>query len=85
MAIATVPSAGAWRMALTSRLDSTRVIHAGLLAARAELVCFCDRDASMDPGPLAPMAERVAAGEADLLLGRRRPQDLHSGPCAAAP
>ncbi|MEW5535027.1 MULTISPECIES: glycosyltransferase family 2 protein [Streptomyces] len=48
--------------------------HAGLLAARADFVCFCDCDASMDPGLLAPMAERVAAGEADLLLGRRRPQ-----------
>ncbi|MFF7296418.1 glycosyltransferase [Streptomyces sp. NPDC008265] len=48
--------------------------HAGLLAARADFVCFCDCDASMEPGLLAPMAERVAAGEADLLLGRRRPQ-----------
>ncbi|MFD5510341.1 glycosyltransferase family 2 protein [Streptomyces sp. NPDC059761] len=48
--------------------------HAGLLAARADLVCFCDCDASLDPGLLAAMAARVEAGEADLLLGRRRPQ-----------
>lgn len=48
--------------------------HAGLLASRADLVCFCDCDASLDPGLLAAMAARVEAGEADLLLGRRRPQ-----------
>ncbi|WP_328297300.1 MULTISPECIES: glycosyltransferase family 2 protein [unclassified Streptomyces] len=57
--------------------------HAGLLAARAELVCFCDCDASMDPGLLAPMAARVAAGEADLLLGRRRPQGRGAWPAHA--
>ncbi|MBT2481384.1 glycosyltransferase family 2 protein [Streptomyces sp. ISL-94] len=57
--------------------------HAGLLAARAELICFCDCDASMDPGLLAPMAERVAAGEADLLLGRRRPQGRGAWPAHA--
>ncbi|MDH6699954.1 glycosyltransferase family 2 protein [Streptomyces griseoviridis] len=56
---------------------------AGLLAARAELVCFCDCDASMDPGLLAPMAERVAAGEVDLLLGRRRPQGRGAWPAHA--
>lgn len=54
--------------------------HAGLLAARADLVCFCDCDASLDPGLLAPMAARVAAGEADLLLGRRRPQGRGAWP-----
>ncbi|GAA2636087.1 glycosyltransferase family 2 protein [Streptomyces spororaveus] len=57
--------------------------HAGLLAARADLVCFCDCDASMDPGLLAPMAVRVASGEADLLLGRRRPQGRGAWPVHA--
>lgn len=57
--------------------------HAGLLAARAELVCFCDCDASMDPGLLAPMAARIAAGEADLLLGRRRPRGRGAWPAHA--
>ncbi|MFG2981758.1 glycosyltransferase family 2 protein [Streptomyces sp. NPDC048258] len=57
--------------------------HAGLLAARAELVCFCDCDASMDPGLLAPMAGRVAAGRTDLLLGRRRPQGRGAWPAHA--
>ncbi|WP_060177365.1 glycosyltransferase family 2 protein [Streptomyces sp. IMTB 1903] len=57
--------------------------HAGLLAARADFVCFCDCDASMDPALLAPMAERVAAGEADLLLGRRRPHGHGAWPAHA--
>ncbi|MFJ5552193.1 glycosyltransferase family 2 protein [Streptomyces sp. NPDC093225] len=47
--------------------------HAGLLASDAEYVCFCDCDASLDPGLLAPFVRSVAAGEADLALGRRRP------------
>ncbi|MFE2475136.1 glycosyltransferase [Streptomyces sp. NPDC059389] len=57
--------------------------HAGLLAARADLVCFCDCDASLDPGLLAAMAARVEAGEADLLLGRRRPQGRDAWPAHA--
>ncbi|GHH70648.1 hypothetical protein GCM10018793_05010 [Streptomyces sulfonofaciens] len=48
--------------------------HAGLTAATAEFVCFCDCDASLDPGLLVPFVEEVATGRADLVLGRRRPQ-----------
>jgi len=47
--------------------------HAGLLAAEAEFVCFCDCDASLDPGLLPGFVDRIAAGDADLVLGRRRP------------
>ena len=47
--------------------------HAGLRAATAEVVCFCDCDASMDPALLPEVAGPVAAGTADLVLGRRRP------------
>jgi glycosyltransferase involved in cell wall biosynthesis len=45
---------------------------AGLLAARSEVVCFMDCDASLDPGELPAVATPVAAGEADLVLGARR-------------
>ncbi|TMR88533.1 glycosyltransferase family 2 protein [Nonomuraea basaltis] len=45
--------------------------HAGLLAATSELVCFMDADASMDPRELPLVTERVLAGEADLVMGRR--------------
>jgi glycosyltransferase involved in cell wall biosynthesis len=45
---------------------------AGLAAATAELVCFMDCDASFDPRELALVADPVAAGSADLVLGARR-------------
>ncbi|MHC0429410.1 glycosyltransferase family 2 protein [Streptomyces sp. O3] len=48
--------------------------HAGLLAAEADVVCFCDCDASLDPGLLEPFVRTVAAGDADLVVGRRRPR-----------
>lgn len=47
--------------------------HAGLVAATAEFVAFCDCDGSLDPAQLAPMLELVRAGRADLVLGARRP------------
>jgi glycosyltransferase involved in cell wall biosynthesis len=47
--------------------------HAGLLAATADVVCFLDADGSFDPAQLPRVADPVAAGRADLVLGRRRP------------
>ncbi|MYS85474.1 glycosyltransferase family 2 protein [Embleya scabrispora] len=54
--------------------------HAGLLAATAPIVCLCDCDASLDPGQLPEVADPVLAGDADLVLGRRRPQTLGAWP-----
>jgi len=45
---------------------------AGLCAARSEVVCFMDCDASFDPGDLPRVAEPVAVGAAELMLGARR-------------
>jgi glycosyltransferase involved in cell wall biosynthesis len=45
--------------------------YAGLSAARTEVVCFMDCDASFDPRELPRVAEPVAAGNADLVLGAR--------------
>jgi len=45
--------------------------HAGLLAACGDIVCFMDCDASLDPRDLPRVAEPVAAGRADLVLGAR--------------
>jgi glycosyltransferase involved in cell wall biosynthesis len=50
---------------------------AGLTAARAEVVCFMDCDASFDPRDLPRVADPVAAGEADLALGARSAGPLH--------
>ncbi|GHE14191.1 glycosyltransferase family 2 protein [Klenkia taihuensis] len=54
--------------------------HAGLEAATADVVCFCDADASMDPRQLPRVAGPVEAGEADLVLGRRRPSSRGAWP-----
>ncbi len=47
--------------------------HAGLQAATAELVGFCDCDGSLDPAVVAAMARLVRENAADLVVGRRRP------------
>lgn len=57
--------------------------HAGLLAATAEIVCFMDADGSLDPRQLDRVAAPVAAGDADLVLGRRRPTGRGAWPTHA--
>jgi glycosyltransferase involved in cell wall biosynthesis len=46
---------------------------AGLAAAEAPVVAFCDADASLDPTALPAVVGPVLAGAADLVLGGRRP------------
>jgi glycosyltransferase involved in cell wall biosynthesis len=68
--------------ALAARLGAAVVVEpqpgfgaacfAGLRAAEAEVVCFMDCDASLDPRELPRVADPVAAGAADLVLGARR-------------
>jgi glycosyltransferase involved in cell wall biosynthesis len=48
--------------------------HAGLIAARSEVVCFMDADASLDPHELPLVARPVLDGRAELALGARRPE-----------
>jgi glycosyltransferase involved in cell wall biosynthesis len=57
--------------------------HAGLLAATAPVVAFCDADASMDPRDLPLVVDPVVAGDADLVLGRRRPTTRGAWPLHA--
>ncbi|MET9565832.1 glycosyltransferase family 2 protein [Streptomyces tauricus] len=57
--------------------------HAGLTAATAGIVCFCDCDASLDPALLVPFVDKVRGGEADLVIGRRRPQSRGAWPVHA--
>jgi len=47
---------------------------AGLRAAAHDVVCFMDCDGSLDPGLLPLVAHPVSVGEADLVLGERRPE-----------
>ncbi|TMR24282.1 glycosyltransferase family 2 protein [Nonomuraea turkmeniaca] len=54
--------------------------HAGLLVSSAELVCFMDADASLDPAQLLRVATPVLDGRSDLVLGRRVPQTAGAWP-----
>ncbi|PKW17647.1 glycosyltransferase family 2 protein [Saccharopolyspora spinosa] len=56
---------------------------AGLHAATAPLVGFCDCDASLDPGLMPLLAAPVLEGRVDLMLGRRRPTGPSSWPVHA--
>ncbi|HEX2901906.1 MAG TPA: glycosyltransferase family 2 protein [Jatrophihabitans sp.] len=57
--------------------------HAGLEAATAELVAFCDCDSSIDPAPVLDFAAPVLADQADLVIGRRRPRGRGAWPAHA--
>lgn len=57
--------------------------HAGLRAASAPIVAFCDTDASMDPADLERVVAPVREGRADLVLGRRRPTTRGAWPVHA--
>lgn len=57
--------------------------HAGLLAATAPIVAFCDADASMDPEDLPRLVDELLADTADLVLGRRRPTTRAAWPLHA--
>ncbi|MFJ9036917.1 glycosyltransferase family 2 protein [Streptomyces sp. NPDC102406] len=57
--------------------------HAGLRASDADIVCFCDCDASLDPGRLVPFVREIDRGAADLVLGRRRPSGRGAWPAHA--
>jgi len=57
--------------------------HAGLLAATAPIVTFCDADASMDPDDLPALVAPLLLDEADLVLGRRRPTTRGAWPIHA--
>ncbi len=57
--------------------------HAGLTAATAPIVAFCDADASMDPADLPLVVDPVRAGTSDLVLGRRKPTTRGAWPIHA--
>jgi glycosyltransferase involved in cell wall biosynthesis len=56
---------------------------AGLAAARAPYVAFCDCDDSLDLRQLPRVVDPVRTGAADLVLGRRRPVSRGAWPVHA--
>jgi glycosyltransferase involved in cell wall biosynthesis len=71
------------RVVREPRLGFGAACWAGLTAAGAEVVCFMDCDASFDPRELPRVADPVAAGDADLVLGARRPSARGAWPLHA--
>lgn len=57
--------------------------HAGLLAADAPIVAFCDADGSFESAELSRVVDPISANAADLVLGRRRPEDFDAWPLHA--
>ena len=57
--------------------------HAGLLAARSDLVCFCDCDGSLNPQQFPLLTAPLLAGQADMVLGRRRTEQRSAWPLPA--
>ena len=53
---------------------------AGLAVATADVVAFCDADASLDPQDLPLVCDPVLAGRVDLLLGARQAVGWRSWP-----
>ena len=68
---ATLAAALGARVVREPRRGFGAACFAGLAAARADVVCFMDCDASLDPRELPRVADPVAAGDADLVLGAR--------------
>ena len=68
---------------LEARRGFGAAVHAGLLAAGSEVVAILDADGSLDPADLPRLAAPVLAGEADLVLGRRRPIPRSAWPAHA--
>ena len=55
-----------------SRAGYGAAVHAGVLAATADLVAVMDADGSMDPADLLPLIADVVQGRATMAVGRRR-------------
>jgi glycosyltransferase involved in cell wall biosynthesis len=66
-----------------SRRGFGAAVHAGVEAAEADLVAILDADGSLDPRDLPRLVAPVLAGEADLVLGRRRPVPRSAWPLHA--
>lgn len=66
-----------------SRRGYGAAVHAGLVAADADLVATCDADGSLSLAELPALAGPVLDGSADLVLGRRRPRPVTAWPVHA--
>jgi dTDP-L-rhamnose 4-epimerase len=71
------------RVLLEPCLGYGAAVHTGVRAAVTDLVCILDADGSIDPAVLPRLIEPLNAGEADLVIGRRRPTTYGAFPLHA--
>ena len=71
------------QVVLCERRGYGAACHAGLEAATADIVVFCDCDGSVDPVQLVALADPVRRGTADIVVARRRPTTRSSWPIHA--
>lgn len=55
-------------------------VHAGIEAARTDVVVVMDGDGSFDPAVVPGLVTEWASGEADMIVGRRRPVSFRTWP-----
>jgi glycosyltransferase involved in cell wall biosynthesis len=82
---AAVAAALGARVVSVPRRGFGEAVHAGVLAADPDdgVVCVMDADGSLDPRQLPRVADPVRAGDARLVLGRRRPTTAGAWPAWA--
>ena len=80
---ARVAEAHGARVVFEPRRGFGAAAHAGLLAATAPIVAFCDADGSFDPAQLCRVVDPVRAGTAELVLGRRHAVEAGAWPLHA--
>lgn len=73
-----VAAAHGARVVREARRGYGSAVHAGLLAATADVVAVMDCDGSLDPQELTGLVGDVAGGLADLAVGRRLPTERSS-------
>jgi glycosyltransferase involved in cell wall biosynthesis len=56
---------------------------AGLIAATSDIVCFMDADGSLPPASLLAVSAPIERGEADLVMGARKPTTVGAWPVHA--
>jgi glycosyltransferase involved in cell wall biosynthesis len=71
------------QVVLCERRGYGAACHAGLEAALADIVVFCDCDASVDTAMLGELVAPVLSGHADMVVARRRPTSRGSWPLHA--
>lgn len=75
-----IADAGGAFVVTAARRGYGSACHAGLTSATADLVVIMDCDGSLDPADLPALVRPVRAGDADLVVGRRRACDRGAYP-----